>query len=253
MAKRVSRGLDPIETSKEKHERLKNEAELRRQEEAELTGMVYRKPQGDEDNDSGSERVVDDNDEESKQENTVEDDEAPSLTKKASQPVKNTKKTKRNKPVPSDYVCFACKNESKPLHWIYDCPKKVTMKGTNQVAKKLRGNNPADDNKVFVSGLPFSMKRGDVTKLFLACGKIAHTKIVLFPDTGRCKGQAYVTFESKEGAAKALELSGSVIDNDDGASKDKSPKSPTTNKRKELKLKVTKALNRIATKSSKNN
>lgn len=159
------------------------------------------------------------------------------------------KRKKRSKPVPDDYVCRACQNKHSPAHWIYDCPNKITVKGTNHVSKKLRGIHAPNDRKCFVSGLAFDMKKKDVERLFKDCGTIVHCKLLTFPDTGRCKGQAYVTFESEASAKKAMKLSGTTVSNDDDAKSKKKKKQESPNhKRKELKLKVTKVLNRTVTK-----
>lgn len=285
MAKRVARGLDPVETEKEKQERLKADAQLRREEEAELAGIVYRKENPAEDFDDDDDDDGDGDGEDSGNNGEIisnedlhnqdVDESGAALSEEkqdkfdhfraASSVVTPTKKkSRRNKPVPADYVCSACKKQS--LHWIYDCPDKVTRRGTNQQATTAKGRRRAaaaaaatgdevagvhdpDARKVFVSGLPFSMKRGDLMKLMAPCGQIAKTKLLQFPDTGRCKGQAYVTFASKEGAKKALALSGSMIDNDTDSGEGQKTKS-SSNRRKQLKLKVTKVLNRLVTQAS---
>jgi hypothetical protein len=88
-----------------------------------------------------------------------EDDRTFPSKKKSSKP--------RSKPIPSDYVCRACKNTHKPPHWIYDCPQKATVCGTNQIAKPLRGHiEPDTQHKVFVSGLPFGVTRKAVEDFF---------------------------------------------------------------------------------------
>ena len=85
--------------------------------------------------------------------------------------------------------------------------------------------------------------------MFCVVRSMAHCKLIKFEDTGRCKGQAYVTFATDESARKALELSGRTIDNEVSTSS-KNTKTPApVGKQKELKLKVTKALNRIKTRS----
>mmetsp|Transcript_26992 Transcript_26992/g.65516 ORF Transcript_26992/g.65516 Transcript_26992/m.65516 type:complete len:135 (+) Transcript_26992:129-533(+) len=125
---------------------------------------------------------------------------------------------------------------------------KVTVRGRNQKKKKLRGINEPDSRKLFVSGLPFNVKTADVTSVFKGCGKVINCKLIKFGDTGRCNGQAYVSFDSDEAASKALKLSGTMIDNgSDDAPTKKGGKSSEASKRKQLKLKVSKAANRRAT------
>jgi hypothetical protein len=234
MMKRVKRGLVPVPTPREESERIQNEAQLKREEEAELAGMIYENDVEEEDDDDK------DDDNEKDDDDAMEEEPVAAITDNA--PAKQIKKSKRAKEVPIDYVCSACKNKHTPLHWIYDCPDKITMRGTNQVSKKSKGVYDPDLKKVFVSGLSFDAKRKDVETLFSSCGKLVQCKLLTFDDTGRCKGQAYLTFESESSAKTALAMSGTTVENT--ASSD----SKKEVKRKELKLKVTKMLNRFATK-----
>jgi RNA recognition motif. (a.k.a. RRM, RBD, or RNP domain) len=251
MMKRVKRGLPPVPTPEEEEERLRQEAQLKREEEEELAGMLYNKRKSysddeeeDQDDDDGGPDIEIENSQDENPEDEADIGEAQKRNEKSSDPEK--KKRKRAKEVPVDYICQACKNKHQPVHWIYDCPDKVTIRGTNKVSKSTKGIHDPDEKKVFVSGLPFEAKRKDVEALFSSCGKLVQCKLLTFPDTGRCKGQAYLTFDSQESAKKAVALNGTTIDNK--ADDDKKPKGEKGNSRTELKLKVTKMLNRIATK-----
>eukprot|EP00547_Thalassionema_nitzschioides_P006040 CAMPEP_0194207298 /NCGR_PEP_ID=MMETSP0156-20130528/6076_1 /TAXON_ID=33649 /ORGANISM="Thalassionema nitzschioides, Strain L26-B" /LENGTH=357 /DNA_ID=CAMNT_0038934021 /DNA_START=104 /DNA_END=1174 /DNA_ORIENTATION=- len=246
MMKRVKRGLPPVPTPEEEAERIRNEAQMKREEEDELAGILHTsstdKKNEDEDGDL-KERAeeIDGKDEreiDAVQETNLEVA-TPEETNKLSDG-KDKKKQRKSKPVPTDYVCQACKNKCQPAHWIYDCPNKITMKGVNQVSKRFKGLHDPDEKKIFVSGLPFDANRKFVEGLFVTCGKMIHCKLLTFSDTGRCKGQAYVTFDSLESAKKALALNGTTIENDAG---DKEKKKETSgSKRKELRLKVSKVL-----------
>jgi RNA recognition motif-containing protein len=89
-----------------------------------------------------------------------------------------------------------------------------------------------------------------VEQLYAACGTVSSCKLIKFDDTGRCNGQAYVSFDTDDGAKKALKLSGTTIDNPEPKiDKKKQKKAPET-KRKELKLKVSQVKNRRATKKA---
>lgn len=242
MAKRVARGLDPIETEAEKQERLKNEAELRRQEQDEFEGIVL-KAGNDNESDSDQEQ----NDSEKDRDNEFErdddsNDKTSSSDKKEIEP-NTVYKNKRKKPVPEDYVCSACQNKHSPIHWIYDCPNKKTVRGTNQLSKRLRGLHNPSATKVFVSGLPFSMTSKELKELFeTACGPVTRAKAITFPDSGRCKGQGFVTFQQEEGSRNALTImNGKQLDLS-GDTKNKAGK--------QLQLKVTKVLNRKASKQA---
>ena len=255
MRKRVARGLPPLETEEEARERQREDARLRKEEEAELQGMIYQKDgtmkhEGEEEDDGNEEEAGDvdeggNMDDDNEVTEDAEDSSNNVPTDSPSKPEAKAspkKKSRRNKPVPSDYVCQACKNKETPLHWIYDCPLKVTMPGINHKSNKNHVNEPSE-LKVFVSGLPFDAKAKDVRGLFASCGKMKHCKLLTFPDTGRCKGQAFLTFETDEAAKAAIKLSGSPINGEEDDKESKGEKS-----RKALTLKVSKVLNRAITK-----
>jgi len=253
MVKRIQKGLCPIPTPQEQHELRLRELELQKEDEVEMAGMVYNKSEV-----TGRKEEADYPDEEEtcddieQVEVDDEQDEPDPFVPSKTNPQPPSKKTKRSKPVPPDYTCMACSIHAD--HWIYDCPNKVTKRGTNLVAKKLRGIHAPDARKVFVSGLPFEMKQRDVESLFAACGKIAHCKLVTFADTGRCKGQAFISFDTDEGAKLALKLNGQALANETAPKKKGKKEAPSTGgteeHRKELKLKVTKVLNRVQTKGN---
>ena len=249
MLKRVKRGLTPIPTKQEEQELKRQEAETRKEEEAEFAGLADSLVSQNKDREDDGQDSDDDNNDDAGAHEQTKVPKHDATKHNADQQTR--KRKKRSKPVPDDYVCQACKNEHAPKHWIYDCPNKVTIKGTNHISKKLRGIHSPDDRKVFVSGLSFDMRKRDVELLFQDCGTIVHCKLLTFPDTGRCKGQAYVTFEDESSAKKAMKLSGTVLPGDDiesKSSKSKKKKTESPPKRKELKLKVTKVLNRTQTK-----
>ena len=270
MMKRVKRGLPPVATPKELDEKRQNDARLRREEEAELAGLASTRNTPDsDDNDGNSESEdggeSDDNEKNGDDENDVQEKEPsadPTATCTPVPPATNIigetkKKLKSNKPIPGDYICQACKNRHTPAHWIYDCPDKVTVRGTNKKRKKERGVNDPDAKKVFVSGLPFDVKTRAVEDFFSItknCGTVAAVRLVKFEDTKRCNGQAYISFDTDEGAQRAIALSGTTLDaealapsSDSINSKKKKDDGESPAKRKQLKLKVSKVLNRRKT------
>lgn len=212
MRKRVARGLPPIESEEERRQR-----EVERQQE-DLDAEWK----------ADDERPVRD---ETLPEDEPEEEEAPvasgaekaNVNEPQDQETKPPPKKKaRTKPVPEDYVCSACQNQHQPAHWIYDCPDKIhRRKGTI-------------DNrcKVFVSGLPFDSTPGKVREVFSKIGR-STVKLLHFHDSKRCNGQAYVTFGSETAAEEALKMNGTTVAGE--------------GKRKDLKLRVTKALNRSLT------
>jgi len=293
MVKRVQNGLSPIPTAAEERERKEYEAKVQREEDI-LYFSVETPAKGAEDDDNDDDDNDDDDDDDDNDDQEHEDDNADDNEDKNDQdadgtsqkrkrdgddtemqtegnentpPAKPTKKKKsRSKPVPDDYTCQACKNACEPRHWIYDCPQKVTVRGRNQVAKKLRGLHDPDPRKVFVTGLPFDATMKGVIDLFQDqnCGPVASCKLLKFPDTKRCKGMGYVKFETEDGAQMALKLSGISIPAsmrpDDKKKKSKKGKKKGSGGdadneedggRKTLKLGVTKVVHRRATKGRK--
>jgi len=259
MVKRVKRGLPPVPTEQEERERIRRLRLEQKETEDELAGMIYKSKDdedeeidGDVDNEDfdkeddenieGNETEKGDVEDEQKMAEDVNMNEAESNERKP-----QCKKA-RTKVVPSDYMCFACKNRNTPLHWIYDCPDKIRQPGTNKVKKKLRGVNYPSSRKVFVSGLPFEVKGKEVEAYFekeTKCGKVVHCKLLLFEDTKRCKGNGFVTFDTDEGAKKALKLNGTIFPSIEDADKKGADKP-----RKQLKLAVRKVLDRTKTRKN---
>ena len=127
-----------------------------------------------------------------------------------------------SKPTPDGYVCNACKQGG---HWIFDCKvyllKKNENKGSTKKDKaaalfsKIGASEEAHNQstlpktKVFVQGLPFNCKQQELQKMFEdECGSVKAVNLIKFDDSERCKGMAYITFDTESGAAKSLEMTG---------------------------------------------
>ena len=268
MLRRVKHGLDPVATEEEEKEIRAREKREKAEEERLLFAERNDEEDQEEDNDDDKDNEADDT-----KSDQAEEEEAAPATKESAQdaPRKKShnppsKKTKRSKPVPPDYICQACQNKLPNFtpHWIYDCPNKVTQRGCNTVSKKLRGLHDPPSRKVFVSGLPFECTEGHVKRYFeqnmdgtdaAESIELVHCKLLKFEDSSRCKGQGILTFESDLGAQLALKLNGSAWEDveEPGVATKKKKKSGakesiSSDKKKELKLKVTKVLNRHVTK-----
>lgn len=281
MKRRVKHGLSPIPTEEEESEIRERERRERIEDEA----LYYEAaPARDDDNEDEDEKAHvmnkeesdddDDNAEES-QKDEVGEQVIDDKTNVSSQPPP-IKKVKRNKPVPSDYICQAC--QTKASHWIYDCPQKETKKGCNTIAKKLRGLHDPPSRKVFVSGLPFDCEEGMVKHFFddgllsssssssvVIVGEgVVHVKLLKFEDSKRCKGQAFLTFDTDEGATMAINkmngsvwkevaepgISSTVTTSTTKGGKKQKKKTNADDEggpKRELRLKVTRALNRCVT------
>jgi hypothetical protein len=267
MVKRVKRGLDPVPTEEEERERKRQIRLDKQEEEQELAGMLYTKKEDEEkeleEEPNENEKEDDDNnndddDDDDDDDVEMEEKEAPQVKKKveSSENIqKRPKKKARTKEVPADYVCSACNNKHKPLHWIYDCPYKVNKPGTNKKKKHLRGIHDPASHKVFISGLPFDVKAKEVEMYFekeKKCGKVVNCRLMQFEDTKRCKGTGFLTFESETAAKAALKLNGTLLSwpsSDDEGSKKKKSGGDKKKVKKELRLGVKKLLNRTVTKN----
>jgi RNA recognition motif-containing protein len=60
-------------------------------------------------------------------------------------------------------------------------------------------------NKLFVSGIPWSIEWQELKDIFKEHGDVVHAKIVKDRETGRSKGFGFVEFSNEEDATKAKE------------------------------------------------
>lgn len=60
-------------------------------------------------------------------------------------------------------------------------------------------------NKLYVGNLPFAVRDEDLANMFAEFGEIAEAKVITDKFSGRSKGFGFVTFNSEEDAAKAVD------------------------------------------------
>lgn len=60
--------------------------------------------------------------------------------------------------------------------------------------------------KVYVGGIPYSYTEDDIWHYFEGCGTITEVDCMKFPDTGKFRGIAFISFETEEAAKRALAL-----------------------------------------------
>ncbi|KAL5716909.1 hypothetical protein ACHQM5_010013 [Ranunculus cassubicifolius] len=70
--------------------------------------------------------------------------------------------------------------------------------------------NENDDasTKVYVGGIPYYSTEDDIQAFFQGCGTITQMDCITFPDTGKFKGIAMITFKTEAAAKRALALDG---------------------------------------------
>jgi len=67
-------------------------------------------------------------------------------------------------------------------------------------------------NRVYVGGMPYAYTENDVREYWEYCGSIESLDILTFPDTGRFRGIAFITFATADGFLAALECNGIECD-----------------------------------------
>ena len=60
-------------------------------------------------------------------------------------------------------------------------------------------------NRIFVGGLPWAAGESELRTHFEACGEITDAVVVMDRDSGRSKGFGFVSFETDEAAANAID------------------------------------------------
>ncbi|XP_073143221.1 phragmoplastin interacting protein 1 [Henckelia pumila] len=63
--------------------------------------------------------------------------------------------------------------------------------------------------KVYVGGIPYYSTEDDIRSYFEGCGTIINVDCMLFPDTGKFRGIAIITFKTEAAVKRALALHGS--------------------------------------------
>ena len=67
-------------------------------------------------------------------------------------------------------------------------------------------------NRLYVGNLPYSVNESDLEQLFSSYGSIGEVALIKDRETGRSKGFAFVTFNDRESAEKALEQDGKEME-----------------------------------------
>lgn len=125
--------------------------------------------------------------------------------------------------------------------------KLATSQSGPAVAKK---QNPT--RRIFVGNLGFDCTKEDLSDHFVQCGSIDNVHMATFQDTGKCKGFAWVTFnteEAAEAAARGFVFKQEENDGDDpaqasGGDEDAAVKSKTQKKPRGRKWFVNRLLGR---------
>ncbi|NIG59364.1 la-related protein 7 [Pontoporia blainvillei] len=90
----------------------------------------------------------------------------------------------------------------------------LDLEGTRIRRKKPLGERPKDEDErtVYVELLPKNVNHSWIERVFGKCGNVVYISIPHYKSTGDPKGFAFVEFETKEQAAKAIETKESNMD-----------------------------------------
>lgn len=86
--------------------------------------------------------------------------------------------------------------------------------GEKLEASKLTKSNGSEQNdnvptKVYVGGIPYYSTEDDIRSYFEGCGTITEIDCMTFPETGKFRGIALISFKTEAAAKRALALDGS--------------------------------------------
>lgn len=90
--------------------------------------------------------------------------------------------------------------DSRPLYVSKNTDKSQEISG---VESKLKYATNLEKNKLFISGLPFSMTNKGLEDILEKFGKLKEVRIVVYKN-GKSKGLAYAEFEDEQSASNAL-------------------------------------------------
>ena len=100
----------------------------------------------------------------------------------------------------------------------------------------LDGSNGAQkpvNKKIFVGNLAFDVTKEDLERHYTQCGRVVDVHVATFEDSGKCKGFAWVTFDSVEAGEAAAR--GYVWKEQDGEESEEEDEDNRAKKRKPIK------------------
>ncbi|KAG9453649.1 hypothetical protein H6P81_006553 [Aristolochia fimbriata] len=85
----------------------------------------------------------------------------------------------------------------------------ATSKVAEEAAKPVESQeNEAFGKKVYVGGIPYYSSEDDIRSFFDSCGTITEVDCMKFPESGKFRGIAILTFKTEAAAKRALDLDG---------------------------------------------
>lgn len=82
-----------------------------------------------------------------------------------------------------------------------DVGSELPKEASDRHAKKSSSEGP---HKVYAGGFSYYCTEDELKGLFEECGKVVEVDMMTFPDTGRFRGIAFITFEDEKGVEAAI-------------------------------------------------
>ncbi|KAG4918558.1 hypothetical protein AAZX31_20G088300 [Glycine max] len=117
---------------------------------------------------------------------------------------KKKQKQKKNKNKNKKKSTTAEENESNGGG---EMPEATELTKTNTTTSKDNGDAPTN-TKAYVGGIPYYSTEDDIRSYFESCGTITEVDCMTFPETGKFRGIAIITFKTEAAAKRALALDG---------------------------------------------
>ncbi|CAB4270725.1 unnamed protein product [Prunus armeniaca] len=134
------------------------------------------------------------------EENKGEEDKGEEEAKKPKK--KNKKKKKKNKKRKE------AKNEEEKKDGELGSEEKSVKEANNNSDSQTNGDVPT---KVYVGGIPYYSTEDDIRSYFESCGTITEVDCLRFPDSGKFRGIAIISFKTEAAAKRALALDGAEM------------------------------------------
>lgn len=125
--------------------------------------------------------------------------------KKEKQKKKNQLKKKRKKNKTAEENGKAKIAEENDSNHQEEMPQSVELANTTTTTSQENGDVAT---KVYVGGIPYYSSEDDIHSYFEGCGTITEINCMTFPDTGKFRGIAIISFKTEAAAKRALALDG---------------------------------------------
>ncbi|XP_021813894.1 protein gar2-like [Prunus avium] len=125
------------------------------------------------------------------------------VVKEAKKPKKKNKTKKKNKKRKKE-----AKNEEEKKDGELGSEEQSVKETNNNSDRQTNGDVPT---KVYVGGIPYYSTEDDIRSYFESCGTITEVDCLRFPDSGKFRGIAIISFKTEAAAKRALALDGAEM------------------------------------------